>query len=348
MPVPIYHTELLNLIRVQGSRLDKFYAKQARKLASILKRYKLTDTRDVWKGNKGIEKEVNKVLNEMDAEFKAYITKAMKEGVDLNNRHTDDLVKSYVKGMALNTAVELGLYYRNNTVVQAWLRRRANGIGESKRVWQTGKQTKEQLEFFLKEGLSEGRSAAKLTGDLKQYLKEPDRRYRRVRDKNGKLVLSNPAKNYSPGRGVYRSSYKNALRLARNEINIAYRYNDHERVQNLDFVLGIKVNLSPSHPRYDICDELQGNYPKQFQFVGWHPQCLCYTTTLLMTREQFITKMNTGKEQGSPIKSIPKRAEKYLNEKSKSIKGYKNKPYFIQDNFKNTKEGFALKKNAQP
>ena len=50
-----------------------------------------------------------------------------------------------------------------------------------------------------------------------------------------------------PGRGVYRSSYMNARRLAATETNIAYRTADHLRWQKMDFVVGIEIVLSNNH-----------------------------------------------------------------------------------------------------
>jgi hypothetical protein len=132
--------------------------------------------------------------------------------------------------------------------------------------------------------------------------------------------------------------------VARNEINIAYRYADYERVQTLDFVKGIKVNLSNAHiKKYDICDELQGEYPKGFKFLGWHPNCLCFTTTVIINKKEFINFVNNNARTSKDITTIPARAQKFLNANSDTIKGYKNKPYFIADNFKNTKGGFAIK-----
>ena len=32
---------------------------------------------------------------------------------------------------------------------------------------------------------------------------------------------------------------------------------------------------------YDICDELAGEYPKEFKFVGWHSHCRCFVTAKL-------------------------------------------------------------------
>ncbi|MBR3455746.1 MAG: hypothetical protein IKH26_10515 [Bacteroidaceae bacterium] len=43
------------------------------------------------------------------------------------------------------------------------------------------------------------------------------------------------------------SSYKNARRLAATECNTAYRTADHERWQQMDFVVGQEVHLSGNH-----------------------------------------------------------------------------------------------------
>lgn len=71
------------------------------------------------------------------------------------------------------------------------------------------------------------------------------------------------------------------MRVARTETNLAYRRADHDPWQQMDFVLGQKIQLSHSHPKKDICDKLQGDYPAEFVFDGWHPQCFCFVTPRL-------------------------------------------------------------------
>ena len=71
---------------------------------------------------------------------------------------------------------------------------------------------------------------------------------------------------------------------------------DHERWQQLDFVVGIEIHLSGNHtckgrdgkPHKfeDICDQLKGKYPKDFKFTGWHPHCRCYATSIIKTEEE--------------------------------------------------------------
>ena len=65
---------------------------------------------------------------------------------------------------------------------------------------------------------------------------------------DGKLALSKNAKAFHPGQGVYRSSYKNAMRLTLTETNAAYRLADQDRWQRMDFVVGMRVHKSKNHP----------------------------------------------------------------------------------------------------
>ena len=140
-------------------------------------------------------------------------------------------------------------------------------------------------------GIRNGLSADDMSQELRQYLKYPDKLFRRVRDEHGELQLSKRAAAFHPGRGVYRSSYKNARRLAATETNIAYMTADYERWQQLDFVVGIEIKLSNNHtlngmPFTDICDKLKGRYPKDFKFTGWHPHCRCRAVTILKTDDE--------------------------------------------------------------
>lgn len=342
------HRKLLALLGTQANQLDRLYARKSREIAQILKKYRGKSKSNVWKGNNQLERELDKALEGLSSDIKYFILQNAEAGQKMANDAYDRTVSSYIRGMDIDAGLKAGFFVRNEEALQGFLKARINGLDISRRVWNPAEQTKEQIESFIKSGLAEGRPATELATDLKKYLKEPNRRFRRLRDENtGKLVLSEPAKAYHPGRGVYRSSYQNALRLSRNEINIAYRAADHLRRIELDFVVGFRVNLSNAHPRYDICDELQGVYPKNFYFIGWHPNCLCFTTSILLKPEDFINSLNSGKfDLRRQIRSIPKRATDYLNANSEQIKGWSNKPYFIADNFKNTKDGFALKSHV--
>lgn len=150
----------------------------------------------------------------------------------------------------------------------------------SARVWNLSKQYKTELEMALDIAISEGTPANELATSLRKYLRNPDTLFRRYRDKNGVLQLSQKAKEYHSGQGVYRSSYKNAERLARTEINIAYRKADIERWQSMDMIAGYEIRRSRHPYSCEICDMMKGVYPKSFVWVGNHPNCRCYMTPI--------------------------------------------------------------------
>lgn len=172
-------------------------------------------------------------------------------------------------------------------------------------------------------------------------------------------VDDNP-NNYHTGRGVYRSSYKNAMRLARTETNMAYRAADCERWKSMEFVRGFRVVLSKNHPCDDICNDLsakdendtsgRGEYPKGFMFKGWHPHCYCYCVPLLCTEDelfQLTDQIMRGEDTSgfAPAGIIEQPNEQFMQwvEKNKDrindkreADGWESLPYFLQDNYNKT------------
>ena len=259
----------------------------------------------------------------------------------------DEFIASIIDTTKLTKGRLQKMQDRNLDALQSFQARKVGGMSLADRVWKYTEQYKAQIELGLDVGLGEGRSAAQLSRDLRQNLQDPNRLFRRVRDKRGNLQLSKAAKAFHPGQGVYRSSYKNAMRLTRSEINMAYREADHLRWQQLDFVVGFEVHRSNHEPKCkcDLCERLVGKYPKYFKFKGWHPQCLCYATAILMDEDDF------DKQELSDLKSALKGTEyrklSAKNEVTELPDGFKDwvaenetkqanwasTPYFIKDNF---------------
>lgn len=182
-------------------------------------------------------------------------------------------------------------FARNKESVDAFFKRKSEygGLNLSQRVWKYVGDFKTEMEMALSVAMGEGKSAATISREVRKYLQRPDMMFRRFRvktgeqdifDADGNVVGKEPVygrvwkrkvvdavtgnvswqtvnlKDYSFGRGVYRSSYKNAMRLARTETNMAYRTADQERWRQLDFVIGYRVVLSDNHPEPDICNDL--------------------------------------------------------------------------------------------
>lgn len=255
------------------------------------------------------------------------------------NDKNDALITTLASGKKIPKELLMQWQQHNLHALTEFNARTENGMNLSDRIWEVGKQYRSELELALSLGIGEGKSADVLSRDVRQYLQHPNMLFRRVRDADHNLQLSKPAQAYHPGRGVYRSSYKNALRLTATENNMAYRTADYTRWQQMNFVLGIQIKTSPNnHPVSDICDTLQGRYPKEFKFRGWHPWCRCIAVPILPNEKAFFNGLEgdlkgEGLPYGDPITSPPKRFSKWIKANTKRIKDAKNIPYWIQDNF---------------
>jgi hypothetical protein len=160
----------------------------------------------------------------------------------------------------------------------------------SERIHNITEQNKQIYRDYIGTGTTQGKSASEIAKDLLQINNDPVNV--KVFDKLGevtKLGLESPL--LIPGAvgpGIYKSAYKNLLRVTRNEINAAYRTSDQTRWKQLDFVKGYEVHLSDQHsvrvPKGDECDSLAGIYPKEFKFVNWHVNCYSDDTEI-MTHE---------------------------------------------------------------
>jgi hypothetical protein len=340
--------QILQRILAQDVAIGSIFSMFIRQVAPLIERYNY-GANEVWVKNSYIEKQIDREIERLNENLKSVIIGNQKWAWNLANAKNNKLVEQFIKGMAMPSSIKQGLFAQNLRALEQFINRKNNGFSVSDNIWRTSKQAKTQLKFYLESGVAHGRSAATISRDIRQLLKDPDTLFRRVRDKDGNLVPSQPMKDFHPGQGKYRSAYKNALRLSATETNMAYRSSEHERWQGLDFVTGIEIKLSSAHPREDICDFMKGHYPKDFKFTGWHPFCMCYAVALLMPKEEFLEYIEADEEikgkitQRYDTKSIPEKATSYLSEHQETIDGWKKPPLWVKDNFAKGKVALGVK-----
>lgn len=315
-----------------------------------------------------MQKKVEALLRQLHS----VVTTAIKRGIvlewDKANEECDKLVQSCFGKEVLSSSAFTAWTNRNENAQQSFINRAEKGLNLSQRIWQNVQQLRDEMEVAMTVAIGEGNSAASMSRKVRQYLNDPDLMFRRFRykDENGEWQrkwkkrvkdeatgkykwIDYDKDSYKVGAGVYKSSAKNAMRVTRTETNIAYRRADHERWSQMDFVLGQRVNLSRSHPKKDICDKLAGDYPKDFVFDGWHPQCFCYVTPITLPPEEtaHLTKMMLNGEdwraelkrlvRGREIKSYPDNFKEWVNDNADKIAASKargTEPYFIKNNAK--------------
>ena len=298
-----------------------------------------------------VKRRFDKLIAGMGSKLEAVIVSGVNSEWTLANNKNNELARMVFGDNAGKlTQAQYRRYFSNNDKArEAFLTRKVQGLDLSERVWKYTSQFKEEIELGLDVGIRNGLDAAAMARELKQYLQHPDMLFRRVRDEQGMLHLSKRAAAYHPGQGVYRSSFKNARRLTVTETNMAYHSSDYERWQQLDFVVGIEIRLSgnhtclgrdgKAHEFHDICDDLQGRYPKDFKFVGWHPHCRCQATAILKTKDELMAENKAlldGKKPSSDsvnkVEDVPDNFKEWLTDNEERIARAKSQPYFIRDN----------------
>ena len=235
-------------------------------------------------------------------------------------------------------------FARNQEAMDSFFSRKDShgGLNLSQKVWKYTGQLKEEMEIALSVSLGRGDSAATVSRKVRQYLRDPDRLFRRVRDAEGNLKLSKRAAAFHPGRGEYRSSYKNAMRLTRTETNMAYRAADCDRWSRIPFVVGMEVKRSNHSFGCEVCEALQGKYPKDFVFTGWHPQCRCYIVPVLASEEERMA-YHRAVLNGEDVSDFHFKGEvtephegfrKWVKENEERIENAQSLPYWVRDNGK--------------
>lgn len=250
-----------------------------------------------------------------------------------SNLATDLMVDGVLKSYTgfVNREFHTQYYQVNSDVLKAFQQRKDRGLSLSSKLWKQSQDYRSSLESVISLALERGTSAVTLSKQISKYLKEFPSFQKDYKEKYGRVA------------NIYDCEYRSA-RLARSEINIAYRTAEQTRWGQMDFVIGYEVKLSNNHnckgvPKgefVDICDYLTGKYPKDFKFVGWHPQCRCYTIPILKTDEEYLYDL-PGKNE---VKDVPEQFKEWIENNKQRAKSWESTPYFIKDNPQYISESF--------
>lgn len=316
-------------------QIEKLFQKYISKVISL---YQLNENIDLDSLTPQLKKEIEKLTKQLSIDLENKINSATKEQWMLAQGTATRFVETYFDIDKLNKATQQ-LFRSNNLDDYMQARKsRLNQFKLSDRVWKYSKQFETNIIDSLEIALKNGDSAQVLARDIKQYLKEPEKLFRRVRDVKGQLHLSKNAAAYNPGQGVYRSAHKNALRLASSEINTYYKESENQRWQSMDFVVGFEIKRSNNVFDCGVCGPLAGKYPKTFKFIGFHVNCRCYQIPILKPIEMFTDELkgavkqdysHLGNFQKTEIKEMPANFKEHLKEKADIYKGYKTVPYWV-------------------
>lgn len=223
------------------------------------------------------------------------------------------------------------LYQTNSDALKSFQSRKDKGFNISDKLWKQSTIYKEELEAAISCAIQKGTSAITLSKQISKYLLDFPSLQKDYKEKYGSAMHLLDCE--------YRS-----IRLARSEINMAYRTAENERWKQMDFVVGYEIKLSSSHhhrmPHGDICDRLAGKYPKDFVWTGWHPNDLCYKIPILKTEEEFWEwdgRSDVSTESVNEVKDVPDAFKQWVGANAYRIEEAKKRrtlPYFVRDNQK--------------
>ena len=329
-----YDKQHIQKIAAQQAVIANIFNQFILSVSPYLRKWSDAGKNNVWISNQGIESAVDRELLNLESMLYANISAFQKDGWERAEKKNDDFISQFIKGMSISSATKDGMFAHSLSAFETLKNDiDANGFKLSDRVWNITQQTKSQLEFYLDSGVVAGRNSNGISSDIRQILHKPDKRFRRIRNEKGELVLSQPMKDYHPGQGVYRSAYKNALRTSATTTNTAYRSADYERWSKQDFILGIEIHRSANNRGpCKICDAMVGKYPKTFKFTGFHPFCICFATPITMEPENFADfLLNDTVPQGQTITDIPQAAKDFVSENKDGLQS----AFWYKDNFTN-------------
>lgn len=231
---------------------------------------------------KKVERRIEALSRKLSRSAKASIGKGLKTGM-LEAKASMEFI-----GGPLRQGAKIGL--KVEVFQRVWkaafkkLLISTDGIELSRRIWDMHQISMVGIRKVIAQGYMDGLSVGAITKQIKGFLLLPDVD---MRTRYWKEWF----KAHPPGRGVYRSAYKNMDRLLTTEVDRAYRQGTAEYAKKKVWAQGIQWHRIAGHGVCSTgeCDEYQeqdlygmgaGVYPPDALPIS-HPLCQCYITIVI-------------------------------------------------------------------
>lgn len=359
--------QLNNLFAVYNKRLGRLYSDYVKKLTSLGYGEDVLEDDALFNFDNfpQLKARLDDIFNDYYQNSLLCYKSGITDGVALAYNHDEMVIGGY--SVLTDKAIRVARDTAAATFISNRLKAK-NGLNLAQIVWNYCQQTKSEFEMAMSntiaDGIGKGSSAEEIGKSIRRYLNDTDMMYRRYHtikvQKNGKKkdvvtwrrrriidgkvrFIEEPLEKV--GIGVYRSARKNALRVARTEINAAYHKARNERWKNEPFVIGQYIHVSPQHNIDDICNDLEGRYPKDFDWRSWHSNCICTSDPITIQGEEkkeFYKRLMAGEDMSNYVSpfavlTMPEKYNQYIRDNSEAIvkAGMRGKlAWHLQDNTK--------------
>lgn len=359
--------QLNNLFAVYNKRLGRLYSDYVKKLTSLGYGEDVLEDDALFNFDNfpQLKARLNDIFNDYYQNSLLCYKSGITDGVALAYNHDEMVIGGY--SVLTDKAIKVARDTAAATFISNRLKTK-NGLNLAQIIWNYCQQTKSEFEMAMSntiaDGIKKGSSAEEVGKSIRKYLNDPDMMYRRYhtikvqKNEKKKDVVTWRRRRIIDGKvrfveeplekvgmGIYRSARKNALRVARTEINAAYHKARNERWQNEPFVIGQYIHVSPQHNIDDICNDLEGRYPKDYVWISWHSQCICTSDPITIQgdeKKEFYKRLMAGEDMSNYVSpfavlTMPEKYNQYIKDNSEAIvkAGMKGKlAWHLQDNTK--------------
>lgn len=177
----------------------------------------------------------------------------------------------------------------------------ADGLQLSDRLWRLDNHARRVVAEAIQSAVIQGHGASQAAAELLAHAQAvPPELTAKEAAANADTIARQAGNALMTGEG---DPYENALRVMRTEINRAHNLAYEESAFQFEDTIGTKFNLSPAHPRTDICDMHAsvnlyglgpGVYPKGKNPYPAHPNTISYVTAVF--RDEVSDADRAGKQ----------------------------------------------------
>lgn len=267
------------------------YQRTIRKIQNLILAYDESDSKNLGTLFKPIEKEMIILNGKLTRSAKSLIGKSVRASV-IDTKASISIFRG-----ALKSGAKIGL--KAEVFDKVWRRalgkliKGNRGISLSTKIWDLHSTSYKEIRRMIAKGYTDGLYVGDIMKNIRGFLYLPEADMR-------KKYWKEFYKQYPPGRGRYKSAYKNMDRLIRTEVTRAYREATAEYASRKAWVKGVKWHRSAGHGicTSGECDEYEqsdlyglgdGVYPPSAVPIS-HANCQCYIT--IEAREESLVVDN--------------------------------------------------------
>ena len=253
------------------------YNKSTRKIQNMILMFDEGSSQNLGTLFRPIEKEMQALSNKLSKSAKSLLRKSTKRAI------VDTKASISMLGGNLKAGAKIGM--TSGVFDKTWRRslgkmiKGVDGITLSTRIWDLHDTSYKGIRRMIAKGYVDGLYPGEIMKNIRGFLYLPDADMRTTYWKQ--FFIDNP-----PGRGVYKSAYKNMDRLIRTETTRAYREATAEYASKKSWVKGLKWHRTSGTKECGECTEYEqsdlyglgdGVYPPNAIPIS-HPNCQCYLT----------------------------------------------------------------------